>query len=342
MAAFDFPDNHLFPNDTAAAGAFLRIFKDPAIRKVLICGHVRPDGDCVGAMMGLYHYLRGLGKECRIYFRNLQMENLLPFLPDGQAPGEAFPAEFEADATVVLDISDPKRVVDNLMEVARRPMFCIDHHATNGAFADLNWVNENACATSEMIFQLVEADGAMTAEIATCLYFGILSDTGGFRFGNTTPSALAAASRLVEAGARPAELASRAWGNVPRQTIALVGHVLDSLRFEMDGAFVWSDITQSVFAANGGEKYNPDNLSGDMRSIRGVEVAVLLREGPDGSARASMRSSGRVDVARIASQLGGGGHRAAAGAETPGPNYAEASAKILETVRQELQAQLAK
>ncbi|HBF34219.1 TPA: hypothetical protein DDW35_06610 [Candidatus Sumerlaeota bacterium] len=334
-----FPDKYRFTNDAEAIKELLAFLKNPQYQRIVVCGHVRPDGDCIGSMMAMYHYLQGLGKEVRIFARHMQMENLLAFLPDGQAPAEEYPTDFAADATVVLDISDPKRVVADFVDVTDRPMVCIDHHATHQPFADLCWVDEHAAATGELLFRLFDADNALTPEIASCLYVALISDTGGFRFGNTSSSALAAAATLVSAGAKPAELAGKVWGNVPRETVEISAHVFSHLHFEMDGAFVWAEITQDIFNAHGGEKNDPDNLSGEMRSIKGVQVALLLREGADGSARGSLRSSGKADVSKIVAPLGGGGHRAASGLEIPGP-YAESSQKILAMTRSGLLAQL--
>jgi len=317
-----------------------RLLRDPRNQRFLLCGHVRPDGDCVGSLMAMYHYLKGLGREVRVYFRGLNQENMLALLPDGKEPDEKYPVDYEADVTLCIDVSDEKRVATGFPKNAKGVVVVIDHHLSNGCFGHLNWVDPRSPATGEMLFRFLETQpGAFTPQIASCLYFAIAMDTGGFRYGNTDAASLSAAARLVEEGAQPALLAALAWGNQKPETIRIVAAVLGNLHFELDGRLLWSEITQEIYRANGGERNDPDNLSGEMRSIKGVEVALLLREGPDGCARASLRSSGAVDVNVIAARLGGGGHRAAAGLEVPGP-YAESRERILETVREGVQEQL--
>ena len=317
-----------------------RLLRDPRNQRFLLCGHVRPDGDCVGSLMAMYHYLKGLGREVRLYFRGLNQENMLELLPGGKEPDEKYPADYEADVTLCLDVSDEKRVAPGFPGIAKGTVVVIDHHLSNGCFGNLNWVDPRSAATGEMLFRLFEAQpGAFTPEIASCLYFAIAMDTGGFRYGNTDAASLSAAARLVEEGAQPAPLAALAWGNQKPETVRIVASVLGSLRYELNGTLLWSEITQEVYRANGGERNDPDNLSGEMRAIKGVEVALLLREGTDGCARASLRSSGAVDVSAIAAQLGGGGHRAAAGLDIPGP-YAESRQRILDTVREGVRRQL--
>jgi bifunctional oligoribonuclease and PAP phosphatase NrnA len=330
----------IFPTADKAIAEIGHLLSNPRNQRFLLCGHVRPDGDCVGSLMALHHYLAGLGREARLYFRGLNQENMLELLPGGKEPDEKFPTDYAADVTICVDVSDEKRVAPGFPENARGIVVVIDHHASNPGFGHLNWIDPKSPATGEMLFRFFEAqNGAFTPEIASCLYFALSMDTGGFRYSNTGAAAFRAAMRLVEEGAQPAPLATLAWGNQRPETIRIVAAVLGSLHFELDGRFVWSEITQEIYRATGGERNDPDNLSGDLRGIKGVEVALLLREGPEGSARASLRSSGAVDVNAIASRLGGGGHRAAAGLEIPGP-YAESRERILQTIREGMAAQL--
>jgi bifunctional oligoribonuclease and PAP phosphatase NrnA len=184
-----------------------------------------------------------------------------------------------------------------------------------------------------MIYLLLEYMGPAiwTTRIASCLYLAIMTDTGGFRYGNTTANSLRVAASLVEKGANPEALATAVWRNRKIETLRLIAEVMKNLHFELDGRLVWAEITQDLFRRNGGEENEPDNLTSDLRSIRGVEVALLVREMADGGARASLRSAAVIDVSRIAAELGGGGHTRAAGCETRRP-YGEALPHMVETV----------
>jgi phosphoesterase RecJ-like protein len=328
-----------FSNDAEAIRAISALLTDESTRRVLLCGHVRPDGDCIGSMVALYDWLTRLGKETRLFFRNLQMENLLEMLPKGAAPGPVFPSEFEADATVCVDVAEPERITDGFLGLARGVVVNIDHHISNSNYGDLNWVKPHAAATGELVVDLIDANDGWTPEIANALFIALATDTGSFRYGNTTASALRAAARLVERGACPAACAALVWGNRHPNEVRLTAWVLNALRFELGGRFVWAEITQKTYREHGGEANDPESLSGEMRSIRGVEVAALIRETPEGEARASLRSSGKIDVSRIAARLGGGGHRAAAGVHAHG-NFADGREAILETLRKGIEEQI--
>ncbi|MFP4580642.1 MAG: DHH family phosphoesterase [Candidatus Sumerlaeia bacterium] len=329
-----------YQSDREAIQDILKILDAPENQNFLICGHLRPDGDCLGSIMALYHLLQGKGKDARIFFKNINAENLLQMLPDQAAPDPEFPADYPADVTLCLDVAESDRITDNFEETARGLIVNIDHHISNSEYAALNWVKPHASATGEMIVQLIDAEpSSWTPEIANALYIAIATDTGSFRYGNTTSECLYAAAHLVDMGADVAACANLAWGNRNPEEIQLAATVLSNMHFEMEGKFAWSEITQETFLAHGGEANDPESLSGDMRSIRGVEVAALIRESPEGHARASLRSSGRVNVSEIAASLGGGGHRAAAGLTVDGP-YVQGREKILKALRQGILEQM--
>jgi len=318
-------------------GALLR---DSSNQRFLICGHVRPDGDCMGSVTAMGRYLAGLGKDVRFFFRGPVQENLLGLLPDEKAPSSDFPEDFEADVTVCVDSADTDRIVEGFLEKARGTIVNIDHHVSNTLYGDLNWVDAKAAAAGEMLCHFFDADPMeWTPEIASALYFAIQTDTGGFRYRNTTAATFQAAARLVEKGADPAALAEIAYGGKKLGVVRITAEVLSNLHFELDGRMVWAEITQDLFGRNGGEENDPENLSGDLRGIEGVEVAVLLREKSDGTTRASFRSDGKVDVGTIAGLLGGGGHRAASGLDL-NEEYEAAKPRIIETVRCQAEKQL--
>lgn len=308
-------------------------------RAVLICGHVRADGDCIGSMTAMHELLRARGKEVRVFFRGPVLDCLLGFLPQGTAPDGAFPDDFDADVTLCVDAADPERIVEGFLGKAPGEVVNIDHHRTNPAYGALNWVDSAACAVGEMLCLLVDAFGAKAwaPRIAEALYLAIATDTGGFRFGNTSAAALRAAAMLVERGADPHAVATAVWENRSIESLRIETAVMNGLQLECGGRLAWAVLRQDTLQTNGGEANEPDNLASQLRAVQGVEVAVLIRETSEGRARASFRSRGNIDVSEIAARLGGGGHPAAAGADGPG-DFERGSEAILDAARQAMPA----
>jgi phosphoesterase RecJ-like protein len=318
--------------DAAQAVPAMRALLGEA-RRVLICGHIRADGDCVGCMRALHDFLTAQGKEVRLFYRGPVQEALLAFLPEGVRSDSEFPTAFEADVTVCLDASNTERIVDDFDKLVRGTVLNIDHHADNPLYGEHNWVSASYAATGEMVFALIGVDsGAWTPAMAAALYLAIATDTGGFRYANTTAETLETAGRLVRLGADAHGIARSVWGERSMESVRIGAAALAGMRFELDGRLVWSEITQELYRLHGGEENEPDNLSGELRAIRGVEVGVLIRESAEGEARVSVRASRAVDAGAIAAALGGGGHRGAAGATMRGMSYAEGRQKIIDAV----------
>ncbi len=296
----------------------------------LLAGHKRPDGDSMGAQAALAHILRDMGKT--IVWHDL---NACPpayrFLPGIEADlARAKEPQPKPDATFLLDCSSTERVAPGF--APQGPTVCIDHHQTNQATTDVNIVDPAASSTGEMLYEILEARGLpLTEAVATCLYTSILTDTGSFRYSNTTGRVMAIAGRLIEAGADPAAIARACFENREPASLILEGAVLADLRYECAGRLVWSEIRLDRLAAHGGEASEPEDLVSKMRSARGVEVSILFKETPTGL-RVSFRSKHVVDVAALAGRFEGGGHARAAGAELTG-GYDDLRRQVLETAR---------
>lgn len=295
----------------------------------LIAGHLRPDGDCLGSCLGLYELLRNMGKEVRFYTAG-PVPDVFAYLPNIDKVETTEPRDWARDVTIAVDCSDLDRVADDF-----RPegfVIDIDHHVTNTRFGRLNWVDTEATAAAEQIYRLALVLGEpITPEIATCLYTGIMTDTGGFRFSNTDQMTFEAAGHMVRAGANPAAIAEAVWENRKRGQVQMTGEVYATLKFEFDGFFVWNEIRRDLFERCGGDA-EPEGLSSDMRGIEGVEISVLFYETPEGFLRIGFRSKGKVNVSRLAETLGGGGHVCASGAMIREP-YESARDRALATIR---------
>lgn len=296
----------------------------------LIAGHLRPDGDCLGSGLGLYCLLKGMGKKVRFYTPG-PLASYFTFLPYFDQVETQIPEVAPGEITIYVDSADPDRVDEQF-----RPqgyLVNIDHHISNTSFAQLNWIDSEATAAGEQIYRLALVLGqTITPEIATCLYTALMTDSGGFRFSNTDQMTFEAAAHLVRSGANPAQIAEAIFESRKPGTVRLIGEVYERLVFEFGGHFVWSEVTRDVYERVGGEEYEPEGLSSDIRGIEGVEISALFYETPDRQCRVGLRSKGKINVSQLAQQLGGGGHHNASGAMIR-EEYETAKAKVLDVVR---------
>lgn len=298
----------------------------------LIIGHLRPDGDCLGSCLGLMQGLLDLGKDVRFYTFG-PVPDFFSYLPLFDRIETTLP-EGPFDATLCVDTSDPERVHTGFQTSGLFAV--IDHHISNTRFGTVNWVDGAASAAAEMIYLLLRAIPVrVSPQIATCLYTGIMTDTGGFRFGNTKEMTFRVASDLVAHGANPALIAEKVWDSRSPATVKISALVLSTLKYEFDGRFVWNEVTQEMMRSTGDDEAEPEGLSSEMRSIKGVDVSVLFYETPEGYTRIGFRSRGDNNVSAMAALLGGGGHKNASGAFIREP-YEATRERALEIIRQYL------
>ena len=277
-----------------------------AANKILITAHVQPDGDAIGSTLASMQILRAMGKFAQIYIDDESRKNLqfLPHAEEIRRPSEG--EKFDADLLLILDTS-PDRI-NKVRELTDAPILNIDHHVTNsGADVEL-CLDSDAAATCEIIFKLASELGAeITPEIATCLYTGIATDTGFFKFSNTRAETFKIAAELVNCGVVP-NLVSEEMEKRSVSEIFGIRTALNSLRFfyggKVAGMFLSLEEMKKIEST--------EAFIGMIRVIEGVEVAFVISEREEKVCRVSMRSKG-VDVSKIANSLGGGGHVRAAG-----------------------------
>jgi phosphoesterase RecJ-like protein len=297
--------------------------------------HVNPDGDAIGSQVGLGRYLQSAGREVRIVNQDATPADLR-FLEFDGPPGEGYdPARHDglldaADAIVLVDNSAPDRL--GRMEAPARARagktFCIDHHPTRGTPWAVNVIDTSASATAVLIHELVRERGwTPDRAAADALYAGLATDTGFFRFNSTSPRAFRIAAELLEAGADPTrcyrELYER---NTPAYT-RLLGRALADLALDAGGALASVGITLAMIDAAGASGVDTSEFTTPLLAVDGVTVAVLFRELSGGKVKVSLRSKGELDVQRMASEFGGGGHRNASGIVMQG-GFAEVVAKV--------------
>jgi bifunctional oligoribonuclease and PAP phosphatase NrnA len=302
-------------------------------RVFLITAHERLDGDAVGSELALCGILRSLGKEAVIYNQDPTPENYL-FLPGCDAIVHELPPLGPFEVAVVLDCSELGRVGRESARIGTIPnLINIDHHVSNGGFCDARLLDPLASSTGELIFRLVrEMNLSVTGEMATCLYTAILTDTGGFRYGNTRPDTLLTAADLVAGGADPQWISENVYEADSPAKIRLLAAVLPTLTLEEGGRVGSLVVLQKALADAGGLPEHTEGFVDLPRSIRGVEISILYAELPNGSFKLSLRSKGIVNVERVARIFGGGGHTNAAGCRMEG-ELPEIRRRVIEAIR---------
>ena len=287
----------------------------------LVCCHRRPDADALGSALGLRVLLLRLGKDVNLYVPDDLPPNLL-FLNHGEVE-QSLPPNKRWDVTFVMDTAAnallPKGLPD---ESVRGPLVVIDHHANHDDVGDIVLRETEACATGEMVMDLAEMFGLrpLPAEAATPIYAALVADTGGFRYSTTKPKVLRMGAELLEQGADPWEVAYELFEKWQPERLALLGAILDTLEVDCEGRLALMTVTREMLAKTGADDDMVEGMVDYGRKLKGVEIAALVWEFPADSGggldtKISFRSRGEADVGMIAQQLGGGGHKGAAGTQ---------------------------
>jgi phosphoesterase RecJ-like protein len=294
-------------------------------RRVALTTHVNADGDGVGSEVALAHLLRTQGKRVAIANPTPIADRyrfLLAPLEGCDRSHEGGRALSDADLCLVVDISDLARL-GHLAEAIRArdgPTACVDHHLSPGTLPDgPRLVDPAASATAELVYDLaVTAGWPVDANVARALYVGLLTDTGGFRFGNTTPRVLRVAASLLEAGIDPERVYEAIYATAPVGRIRLTAEVLETLVVEPAIGLSWVTVPAGALERHGASPDDLDGLVEFARSVQGTRLALLFRPLANGKIKVSFRSVGDFDVSAFAHQFGGGGHAKASGASLSG------------------------
>jgi len=279
----------------------------------VMVSHVRPDGDTLGAGLGLGIALRRMGKRVH-YFQQDPVPRNLRFLPGAEAVSRTVPEDLPSDALwCFYDMSDTARAGEFLPPITRENTLNIDHHLGNTRFGKLNYVIETECSTGTCVMRLLRAMKVpIDRDIATCILTTIMTDTGGFMHSNTTPDVLILSSEMLMAGADKEQITEEIFGNKRYAAVKLLGRALSEACLLRDGRYCWSYVDNAMLRECGADDEDTEEIIGHLRSIDGVEAAALFKSF-DGEIRVSLRSNGRVNVQAAAARLGGGGHFRAAG-----------------------------
>ena len=332
--------NTLSPEKIARARDFAAALKPG--QRICITTHVNPDGDGLGSEVGLVHLLRGQGLDAIITNPSATPPRfgfLLSDLPGVDRSAEAVKELRRADLIIVLDISDLNRL-GMLIETVRErgvPVACVDHHVSAGVLPPgPRYVDPDAAATGELIFEVAQANGwPITLAAARALYVAVLTDTGGFRFSNTRPRTLRVAADLLETGVDPEKIYLEVYARAPEGRPRLFAEALQTLVVEHEYGLAWVTVPPGAIERLGVSSDDLDGVVEFPRSIEGVRMALLFREISQGRVKVSLRSVGDVDVAAFAKTYGGGGHTKAAGLSVVG-SLADVQRTVLQAAREYL------
>ena len=300
-----------------------------AMDDVLILTHSAPDGDAVGSAFALCLALKQRGKRVSVHTDRL---------PSSLAFTAVETEDFEPKYVVTVDVGDKKLLSEGDRErYGDRVDLNIDHHGTNVLFAKETLLDPGAAAASEVLFDLFEYGGIeLTKEIATRLYVGVSTDTGCFRYSNTTPKTLRCAARLLEAGVDNGALNIELFDTKTPEYVAFEREAMNSLSLHFGGRAALMVITQQMYEDAQIEEADTQGINGLPRTIAGVYAGLTVKEKADGVFHASVRTKAPVIASEICAQFGGGGHPYAAGCEL-GPDLEEAKQKLLSAAKASLE-----
>ncbi len=302
-----------------------------AATSVLIGTHLNPDGDALGSALALSHWLDSQGIPNEVLCHHVAPANL-EFLP-GVDRIRQVPLRSH-DLGVVLDLDSTERLGSTAVYFENIPFIVIDHHVPHEAPGDLRIVDTDAPATALILARLLFAmDADITPGIATCLLTGIVTDTGSFRFRNTTAEALSISARLLELGGDINLVSEEVFQRKPLSSARLLGLVLERMQIECQDRLAFGVLEFADFAEANAKDEDTEGFVNELLSIQTVQIAALFRESKPGRVRVSVRSRGDYDVAAVARELGGGGHRNAAGISFES-SIEEAVAQVLPRLRE--------
>jgi len=290
-------------------------------QRFVLTTHINPDGDAIGSEIAMTEYLRYLDKEVYI-INNSSTPNNYKFL-DGNEEIIVYDENHHhqvlasADAYIIVDISDWERLrkIGQIIKTVSMPKICIDHHHINYKFADVDIIYEEASSTGELIYEfLTRVNYPIRGKTADALYTCILTDTGSFRFSNTSARTHQVASDLLNAGVNAREIYHLVYEQNSRSKMALMGEALCNLNYECDGRLAWFVLTQEMFRSCQASHWDTEGFPEIPRTINGVEVSLMFTELDTDKVKVSLRSKGQVVINHIAEKFGGGGHHYAAGA----------------------------
>ena len=281
---------------------------------ILIICHKNPDGDTLGSAAALCHVLTAMGKKCYVTCHNT-IPSKYEYLNIPVYDGEA-----EIEFVVSVDVAGVNLLGDNLADYAHKIDLCIDHHGSNGEYAKYLCLKSDYPAAAQLMYEVITAmNGEITPHVADCLYTGILTDTGCFKYSSTTPLTHLIGAKLMELGAQHTMLVEKFFMSKTRKAVQLEKYMMNNLEYYYDDRCALLVLTREAMQDIQPDPTDLDGLSSMPRDFEGVDVSILIRPlREEGNYKLSIRTGETVDACALASSLGGGGHIRAAGCEVVG------------------------
>ncbi|MBI5484913.1 MAG: bifunctional oligoribonuclease/PAP phosphatase NrnA [Deltaproteobacteria bacterium] len=284
----------------------------------LLTTHEGPDGDAIGSSLALASFLRKIGKDVTVHYRD-PVPELYAFLPGADSVLPHIP-DRQFDVAVVLDIGERKRAGTEFCDFVRvATTINLDHHLSCENFADFNLIDPQAASTGILVHRIATAFGySFDPETALCIYVATITDTGSFRYSNANREAFSVAGEMIECGVNAWDVAEQLYENQPQKRLELLARCLPTLEVFKDGLAASVIVTLDMYSATGADAELTDGFVNYPRSIRGVEVAIFFRQLDLMKWKVGFRSKGKVNVAAFSAAMGGGGHHNAAGCTVDG------------------------
>ncbi|MDQ5983128.1 MAG: Bifunctional oligoribonuclease and PAP phosphatase NrnA [Eubacteriales bacterium SKADARSKE-1] len=277
-----------------------------------ILTHQYPDGDTLGSANALCRALQKTGKNARVLCSD-KIPKKYSILSRGIKK-----QEFEADYIISVDVADTQLLGENLLKYSDKIDLCIDHHESNKAFAKMQYIEGSSAATAEIIYELINLLGVkIDKQIAVCIYTGITTDTGGFKYANATPRSYRISADMLEKGIDACSINRIMFDTKSRSRLEIERQVLDTMEFFYESRCAVIHVTREMIKKAKANESDIEGLASIPRQVEGVLVGVTLREQKDGVFKVSVRTEEDISAAAICENFGGGGHQGAAGCNLP-------------------------
>ncbi|MDD6429286.1 MAG: bifunctional oligoribonuclease/PAP phosphatase NrnA [Lachnospiraceae bacterium] len=305
------------------------------VRTIAVSGHIRPDGDCIGSVLGIYNYIRTNYREIQIkaYLEPIPFD--FEFLSGSDKLIRANRFDNTAfDLFICCDCGDLGRLGDSSVYFSNaKKTICIDHHETNGAFADVNYVFPEASSTCELVGQIIDRE-RIDKKTAECLYTGMVTDTGLFQYNCTHSSTMEFAGFLMDKGIDFSYIVDHVFFTKSIKQLQMLGVGITNSKTYLDGRIIASYVTADQMKKYDAAPKNMEGVVSTLRSVEGVELAFFMYPTEDGSYKVSSRAStDRVDLSALALKYGGGGHKRAAGFSMDGTDPVLMIDELIDQVR---------
>lgn len=306
------------------------------VKTVAISGHIRPDGDCIGSCLGFCRYLKDEYPQIQTDVYLEEFRPVFRFLSGAKEVHHDLEGAPVYDLFIALDCGDRERLGFSvkLFDEARHTL-CVDHHISNQAFAEKNYIVPDASSTSELVYRLTEGVG-ISKEAAEALYMGIVHDTGVFQYSCTAPETMETAAALMRTGIDAPRIIEETFFQKTYEQNRILGKMLFDSKLYMEERCIAVSLSIEEMKKFHVTAKDVDGVVSQLRNTKGVELAVFLYEVAPGEYKASLRSSDRIDVSRLAGKFGGGGHKKASGF-----NMKESPEEIIRLVIEAAQIQIA-